>query len=124
MSTGLGPISMICTIGQSAASSIARDSAVWSIPVTISPAVARCLEIVDESGLDYQLHAMGTLVEGELEAVLDVLKQCMEVVAADCNRVTCTAKFDLRRGHSGRLQAKVASVERQLGRELKKTPGR
>jgi len=91
---------------------------------SVSPAVARCLEIVAESGLDYQLHAMGTLVEGELEAVLEVLKQCMECVAADCNRVTCTAKFDLRRGHSGRLQAKVASVERQLGRELKKTPGR
>ena len=90
---------------------------------SVSPAVARCLEIVEQSGLAYQLHAMGTLVEGDLEIVLDVMRRCIEAVAADSNRVTCTAKLDVRRGHSGRLQAKVASVERHLGRQLKKTPG-
>jgi uncharacterized protein (TIGR00106 family) len=91
---------------------------------SVSPVVARCLEIVDRSGLDYQLHAMGTLVEGELDDVLGVLRECVATVAADFPRVTCTAKLDVRRGHSGRLQAKVASVERQLGRQLKKTPGK
>jgi uncharacterized protein (TIGR00106 family) len=90
---------------------------------SVSPIVARCLEIVEQSGLPYQLHAMGTLLEGELPAVLDVMRRCIEAVAADHNRVTCSAKLDWRRGHSGRLQAKVASVERQLGRELKKAPG-
>jgi uncharacterized protein (TIGR00106 family) len=90
---------------------------------SVSPIVARCLEIVEQSGLPYQLHAMGTLVEGELPAVLDVMRRCIEAVAADHNRVTCSAKLDWRRGHSGRLQAKVASVERQLGRQLKKAPG-
>jgi uncharacterized protein (TIGR00106 family) len=90
---------------------------------SVSPIVARCLEIVEESGLPYQLHAMGPLVEGDLGAVLEVMQRCIEAVATDHNRVTCSAKIDLRRGHSGRLQAKVASVERQLGRRLKKTPG-
>ncbi len=90
---------------------------------SVSPAVAKCLEIVERSGLEYQLHAMGTLVEGELNAVLDVLRHCIEAVAADHSRVTCSAKIDVRRGHSGRLLSKVSSVERQLGRQLKKTPG-
>ena len=90
---------------------------------SVSPIVARCLEIVEESALPYQLHAMGTLVEGELGPVLEVMRKCIEAVAADHNRVTFSAKIDLRRGHSGRLQAKVASVERQLGRRLKKAPG-
>jgi uncharacterized protein (TIGR00106 family) len=90
---------------------------------SVSPAVAKCLDIVEQSGLDYQLHAMGTLVEGDVNAVLDVLRRCLEAVAADHERVTCSAKFDVRRGHSGRLQSKVASVERQLGRQLKKSPG-
>jgi uncharacterized protein (TIGR00106 family) len=90
---------------------------------SVSPAVAKCLEIVEQSGLDYQLHAMGTLVEGDLNAVLEVLRRCIEAVAADHPRVTCSAKLDLLRGHSGRLQSKVASVERQLGRQLKKSPG-
>jgi uncharacterized protein (TIGR00106 family) len=82
--------------------------------------VARSLKIIDESGLDYRLHAMGTIIEGEMDEVLAVLKKCFEAMAADCERITCTAKLDYRRGHSGRLKAKVASVEEKLGRRLKK----
>lgn len=81
--------------------------------------VARSLEIIERSGLDYRLHAMGTIVEGEVDEVLAVLKDCLAAMAADCDRVTCTAKLDYRRGHSGRLNTKVASVEEQLGRKLK-----
>jgi uncharacterized protein (TIGR00106 family) len=88
---------------------------------SVSAYVARALEIVEASGLDYQLHAMGTLVEGELDQVLDVMKRSIEAVAADCPRVTCSAKLDLRRGHSGRLQSKVQRVEQKLGRPLKRT---
>jgi len=87
---------------------------------SVSPYVARCLDIIDNSGLDYRLHAMGTIVEGEIDQVLDVLKRCLAATAADCDRVTCTAKLDYRRGRQGRLTEKVDRVERQLGRELKK----
>ena len=82
--------------------------------------VARSLQIIDASGLDYRLHAMGTIVEGEIDQVLAVLKACFETMAADCDRITCTAKLDFRRGYSGRLSSKVASVEEKLGRQLKK----
>ena len=37
----------------------------------VSQYVARCLSIIDESGLDYRLHAMGTTVEGDLDQVLE-----------------------------------------------------
>jgi uncharacterized protein (TIGR00106 family) len=76
--------------------------------------VARCVDIVRESGLDYELHAMGTVVEGELSALLELLERCCLAVAADCNRVTCSAKLDIRKNHSGQLKSKVASVERRL----------
>ena len=82
--------------------------------------VARSLKIIDDSGLDYRLHAMGTIVEGEIDEVLGVLTKCFDAMAADCDRVTCTAKLDYRRGHQGRLETKVASVEQKLGRRLKK----
>jgi uncharacterized protein (TIGR00106 family) len=85
--------------------------------------VARCVEIVDSSGLDYEVHAMGTLVEGELAAVLDVMRQCIEAVAADCPRVTCSAKLDLRRDHRGAIVGKVAGVERRLGHPLRRVGG-
>ncbi len=86
---------------------------------SVSPYVARCLEVIDASGLDYRLHAMGTIVEGEIDQVLEVLRRCFDALAQDCDRITCTAKLDYRRGHQGRLETKVASVEEKLGRKLK-----
>ena len=83
--------------------------------------VARSLAIIDDSGLDYRLHAMGTIIEGEIEQVLGVLKKFLDAMAADCDRITCTAKLDYRRGYQGRLESKVASVEEKLGRKLKTT---
>src|ERR1700689_2366853 len=73
---------------------------------SVSQYVARSLEIIEASGLDYRLHAMGTIIEGELDQVLDVLRQCFEALAMDCERISCTAKFDYRRGYQGRLDAK------------------
>lgn len=86
---------------------------------SVSSYVAGILEIVDRSGLDYRLHAMGTTVEGELNQVLALLQRCLEAVAADCDRVTCVAKLDCRQGAAGRLEGKVRSVEQRLGRKLK-----
>ena len=87
---------------------------------SVSQYVAECVELVDQSGLDYELHAMGTIVEGELDQVLDLLRRCLEQVARHSDRVTCSAKLDYRRGHSGRLKSKVASVEEKLGRSVRK----
>lgn len=87
---------------------------------SVSDYVARSLKIIEASGLDYRLHAMGTIIEGELDQVLNVLKQCVENLAADCERISCSAKLDYRAGKSGRLDAKVASVEKKLGHPLKK----
>lgn len=88
------------------------------VGASVSQYVAACLDIVDRSGLDYELHSMGTIVEGELPAVLALMQQCIEKMTEHSDRVTCSAKLDFRRGQSGRLQAKVASVEAKLGRKL------
>ncbi len=87
---------------------------------SVSQYVARSLEIIDGSGLDYQLHSMGTVIEGEIDQVLDVVRQCLDAMAADCDRVSCTIKLDYRKGRCGRLHSKVQSVEDKLGRALKK----
>ncbi len=86
---------------------------------SVSEYVARSLKIIDQSGLDYRLHAMGTTVEGDIDEVLAVLKASLEATAVDCDRVTCSAKFDYRKGYRGRLEAKVQSVEKKVGRKLK-----
>ena len=87
---------------------------------SVSQHVAECVDLVDQSGLDYELHAMGTIVEGELDEALDLMRRCIEQTAKHADRVTCAAKLDYRRGKSGRLKSKVASVEEKLGRAVRK----
>jgi len=86
---------------------------------SLSAYVARVIAIVDDSGLPYRLHAMGTTVEGELDELLDLLKRCFEELRRDCRRIVCRVYFDDRQGRSGALEEKVRSVERQLGRTLR-----
>ena len=88
---------------------------------SVSPYVARSLEIIDRSGLPYELHAMGTIVEGDIDEVLRVMRECMLAMSQSCDRITCTAKLDYRKGHRGRLRSKVKSVEDKLGRSLGRT---
>lgn len=81
--------------------------------------VARSLEIIDQSGVDYQLNAMGTILEGEWNEVFAVVQKCYEAMSQDCDRISCTIKVDARKGATGRLTSKVKSVEKRLGRKLK-----
>ncbi len=85
---------------------------------SVSQYVAECVDLVDRSGLDYELHSMGTIVEGELPAVLALMQQCIEKMAEHSDRVTCSAKLDYRRGKSERLKSKIESVEEKLGRKV------
>ena len=86
---------------------------------SVSSYVARCLEIVAASGLDYRLHAMGTTLEGELDEALAVVRRCFEALQADCDRISCSIKIDYRKGPGGRLEGKVRKVESLLGRPLR-----
>jgi uncharacterized protein (TIGR00106 family) len=81
--------------------------------------VARSLEIIDQSGVDYRLNPMGTVLEGEWDEVMAVVKQCYERMRKDCNRISCSIKIDYRKGAAGRLDSKVASVNNRLKRTLK-----
>jgi uncharacterized protein (TIGR00106 family) len=87
---------------------------------SVSEYVARSLDIIDASGLPYQLTPMGTILEGEWEPVMAVVQQCYERMRADCPRITCSIKIDAREGQSGRLDSKITSLEQRLGRELRK----
>ncbi len=86
---------------------------------SLSAYVARSLDIIDKSGLTYQLTPMGTILEGEWEEVMGVVTKCFEAMRADCPRVEVALKVDYRATPGSRLKAKIASVEGKLGRKLK-----
>jgi len=81
--------------------------------------VSRSLDIVDRSGLPYRLNPMGTVVEGSWDEVLALVTKCFERMRMDCERISVAVKIDWRRGSSDRLAAKIASVERHLGRSVR-----
>jgi uncharacterized protein (TIGR00106 family) len=82
--------------------------------------VARVLDIVDRSGLEYQLTPMGTILEAEtVEEALAVINHAYEELQKDCGRVYSSIKIDWRNGPVGRLNKKIGSVEAKLGRKLR-----
>lgn len=82
--------------------------------------VARVLDVIDTSGLNYQLTPMGTVVEGDtIDEVLKLIADCYKVLEPDCNRVSSFLKFDIRKGKGSRLGTKIAAVEEKLGRSVK-----
>jgi uncharacterized protein (TIGR00106 family) len=85
---------------------------------SVSAYVARSLDIIDKSGLPYQLTPMGTIIEGEWPQVMAVVTACFDAMRADCSRISTSIKVDYRAGPGGRLKSKVASVQEKLGRQL------
>lgn len=85
---------------------------------SLSPYVARSLDIIDKSGLAYQLTPMGTIIEGEWAEVMAVVTACFETMRKDCDRISAQIKIDYRVGPGGRIKSKVDAVEGKLGRKL------
>ena len=86
----------------------------------MSKPVAKVIDIIDKSGLPYECHAMGTLVEGEWDELMALVKECHFLLAEDFDRVSTRIVIDDRKGASGRIKGKIDSVEEQLGHKLKR----
>jgi uncharacterized protein (TIGR00106 family) len=87
---------------------------------SVSQYVAECMKIVEDSGLSYKINPMGTVVEGEYDEVMTLVKRCHMRVIELCPRVITTVKIDDRRGAKGVIDRKILSVEEKLGKKLKK----
>ena len=85
---------------------------------SVSAHVARILDLIDRSGVPYQLTPMGTILEGEWAEVMGVVTACFEAMAKDFARVALHMKVDYRAGPAGRLKSKTAKIEERLGRRL------
>lgn len=81
---------------------------------SVAEAVAEAVRIVRESGLPNETNSMFTLIEGEWDEVMDVVKRATEAVQASAPRVSLVLKADIRPGHTGQLRAKVERIEEHL----------
>jgi len=87
---------------------------------SVSQYVAECMKIVDASGIAYKINPMGTVLEGDYDEVMGIVRKCHMRVLEMSSRVITSIKIDDRIGKKGVLESKVKSVEETIGRELKK----
>ena len=67
---------------------------------SLSAQVAEVLQIVNESGIDYKLHSMGTILEGEWDNIMKLIKKCHKKVLKNSDRVLTTITIDDRKGRT------------------------
>ena len=90
------------------------------VGVSLSPYVAACEKILADAGLKTQLHANGTNIEGEWNAVFDAIRKCHETVHdMGAPRITTVIKVGTRVDRLQTMENKVQSVQLKLG----ETPG-
>ncbi len=86
------------------------------VGVSVSKYVAACERVLKEAGLEIQLHANGTNIEGEWDAVFAGIKRCHEAVhEMGAPRITATISLGTRTDRSQSMDDKVRSVEEKLG---------
>lgn len=87
---------------------------------SIGDRLAEVLKIVDSSGLPYKINPMGTVVEGGWNEVVGLIRKCHNAVMKKGERVVTSISIDDRKGKPNRIEQKVKSIEKRLGKTLKK----
>ncbi len=86
------------------------------VELSLSPYIAECQRILNDMGLKHELHAYGTNIEGEWDAVMEAIKRCHNRVhEMGAPRINTTLKLGTRTDRDDTLIGKVQSVQALLG---------
>ncbi|WP_303908510.1 MTH1187 family thiamine-binding protein [Thiohalomonas denitrificans] len=82
--------------------------------VSVSAYIAACGAILEEAGLETELHANGTNIEGEWDRVFEAIKRCHERVhEMGAPRIQTLVSVGTRTDKEQSLKDKVESVRRR-----------
>jgi uncharacterized protein (TIGR00106 family) len=83
---------------------------------SVSQYVARAVKVLErDKDVKYQVTAMGTILEGDLDRILAVVKRMHEAVLVEgVVRVLTTIKIDDRRDKPQTMNEKLDSVKKKL----------
>lgn len=86
---------------------------------SLSRFVAGCVAVLQEAeGVKYQLTPMGTIIEGELDCVLAIIRRMHEApFQAGVDRVVTDIRIDDRKDKALTMAGKVAAVENKLEKQ-------
>ena len=83
---------------------------------SVSQYVARAIKVLKkEKDIGYEITAMGTIIEGDVDRILAVVRKMHEETFGDgVARVVTTAKIDDRRDKAQSMKDKVDSLKKKL----------
>jgi len=82
---------------------------------SVSSYVADCVKVLKEMGLKFQVTAMGTIVEGSLDELLEAVRRMHKVpFERGAPRVVTSVRIDERSDKELHIEEKVKSVEEKL----------
>ncbi|PIE20753.1 MAG: hypothetical protein CSA61_00930 [Neptuniibacter caesariensis] len=85
------------------------------VGVSVSEYVTACQRVLQEAGLEHQMHAYGTNVEGDWDTVMAAVKRCHEVVhEMGAPRITTSMRLGTRTDREQSMDDKVQSVRAKL----------
>ena len=86
---------------------------------SVSKFVAKAVEIVHQSGCDYRINPMGTVIEGDWDKIMDLIRKCHNAVRKEAGRVVTNITIDDRAVQESRIEKKIRSLEKEIGHGLK-----
>lgn len=78
--------------------------------------VSRVVEEIDRAGLRYRVTGMDTVIEGDFDEVVPVVRRAHEKLREDFPRVVTLLVIDDHAGASDRMTGAVRDVEEKIGR--------
>ena len=85
------------------------------VGVSLSEYIAACQRVIEESGLEYQMHPYGTVIEGEWDLVFATVRACHEAVhEMGAPPITTTIKAGTRTDREQSMGDKMDSVREKL----------
>ena len=83
--------------------------------VSLSPFIAEVARVLQRSGLHHEMHANGTNMEGEWDAVMAAVRACHEALhAMGVPRIHTDIKLGTRSDHEQNMADKLVSVRKRL----------
>jgi len=85
------------------------------VGVSVSEYIVACHEVLKSAGLETELHAYGTNIEGEWDEVMAAVRACHEKVhKMGAPRITTTIKMGTRTDRAQTMGDKVSSVRLKM----------
>jgi uncharacterized protein (TIGR00106 family) len=85
---------------------------------SLSQYVAECVRVLNEAELKHTLTPMGSVLEGPLEEILQIVAKVHEIpFSQGVQRVTTRLTIDDRRDKKATAQGKMDSVEKRLKKD-------